>query len=37
VCETAAPVLGEWLDVQSHVAACHMQDASSGHSKAGQA
>jgi peptide/nickel transport system ATP-binding protein len=38
VCETAAPVLGEWLDVQSHVAACHMQDPSSGHSKAaGQA
>jgi peptide/nickel transport system ATP-binding protein len=34
VCETAAPFLGEWLGMQSHVAACHMNDPASGHSKA---
>jgi peptide/nickel transport system ATP-binding protein len=37
VCESTAPMLGEWLDMQSHVAACHMQDPNSGHSKAGEA
>src|ERR1700722_11285769 len=37
VCEAASPLLGEWLDMQSHVAACHMQDPASGHSKAGHA
>ena len=37
VCESAAPVLGEWLDIRSHVAACHMGDPASGHSKAGEA
>jgi peptide/nickel transport system ATP-binding protein len=37
VCEHVAPVLGEWLDAQSHVASCHMQNPGSGHSKAGQA
>jgi peptide/nickel transport system ATP-binding protein len=36
VCESAVPVLGEWLDASSHVAACHMRVAGSGHSKAGQ-
>ena len=34
ICESAAPVLGEWLDMQSHIAACHMQVPGSGHSKA---
>ena len=37
ICESASPVLGEWLDMQSHVAACHMQVPRSGHSKAAQA
>ena len=37
VCETKVPVLGEWLGVESHVAACHMRDPDSGHSKAAQA
>jgi peptide/nickel transport system ATP-binding protein len=37
VCEQTPPVLGEWLGVESHVAACHMQDPQSGHSKAAQA
>jgi peptide/nickel transport system ATP-binding protein len=32
VCEAAAPALGEWLGVQSHIAACHIQDRASGHS-----
>ena len=34
VCEDRMPELGDWQDRQSHVAACHMQDASSGHSRA---
>jgi peptide/nickel transport system ATP-binding protein len=34
VCETASPELGEWRDVESHVASCHMQNPGSGHSKA---
>jgi peptide/nickel transport system ATP-binding protein len=34
VCEAKMPDLGEWLDRTSHVAACHMQDAASGHSRA---
>jgi len=34
VCEAKIPDLGEWLDRASHVAACHMQDAASGHSRA---
>src|SRR5215472_16462778 len=33
ICDTAAPALGQWLDVQSHVTACHMHDLASGHSK----
>jgi oligopeptide/dipeptide ABC transporter ATP-binding protein len=37
VCESKVPVLGEWLDLGSHVAACHMGDPESGHSKAAQA
>ena len=34
ICEAKMPELSEWLDRHSHVAACHMQDASSGHSRA---
>jgi oligopeptide/dipeptide ABC transporter ATP-binding protein len=37
VCETKVPMLSEWLDIGSHVAACHMHDPESGHSKAVQA
>jgi peptide/nickel transport system ATP-binding protein len=37
VCERTSPVLGEWLEVQSHVASCHMRDPESGHSMAAQA
>jgi peptide/nickel transport system ATP-binding protein len=37
VCESAAPGLGRWLGVESHVTACHMQDAASGHSRAAAA
>ena len=35
VCEAKMPKLGDWQDRESHVAACHMNDPSSGHSKAG--
>jgi peptide/nickel transport system ATP-binding protein len=34
VCETKSPELGRWLERDSHVAACHMLDAGSGHSAA---
>jgi peptide/nickel transport system ATP-binding protein len=37
VCESTAPLLGEWLDARSHVASCHMQNPGSGHSKAAEA
>jgi peptide/nickel transport system ATP-binding protein len=37
VCETAEPKLSQWVDINSHVAACHLQDPASGHSQAGQA
>ena len=37
VCEARMPVLGEWADRSSHVAACHMADPDSGHSRAGTA
>ncbi len=37
VCEAKMPVLGEWQDRASHVAACHMTDPGSGHSLAGTA
>ena len=37
VCEARMPVLGEWADRASHVAACHMTDVASGHSLAGTA
>lgn len=34
VCAEKPPVLGDWLDRGSHVAACHMHVAESGHSRA---
>jgi peptide/nickel transport system ATP-binding protein len=34
VCEARVPVLGDWLDRGSHVAACHIHDPESGHSHA---
>jgi peptide/nickel transport system ATP-binding protein len=37
VCESTAPVLGEWLGMRSHIAACHMRDPASGHTRAAQA
>ena len=37
VCEAAIPVLGQWADRSSHVAACHMTDPASGHTLAGSA
>jgi peptide/nickel transport system ATP-binding protein len=37
VCESKTPVLGEWIGLESHVAACHMRYSESGHSKAAQA
>jgi peptide/nickel transport system ATP-binding protein len=37
VCESTAPTLSQWLDVNSHITACHMHDPTSGHSKAAQA
>ncbi len=36
-CESRAPTLGAWANRASHVAACHMADAHSGHSRAGTA
>jgi peptide/nickel transport system ATP-binding protein len=33
VCEHTAPPLAEWLGMNSHIAACHMQVPGSGHSK----
>ena len=37
VCAAKSPVLGEWADRATHLAACHMEDAASGHSRAGRA
>jgi peptide/nickel transport system ATP-binding protein len=37
VCEARMPTLGHWADRSSHVAACHMTTADSGHSLAGSA
>ena len=34
VCEARQPVLGDWLNRESHVAACHIHDPDSGHSMA---
>jgi len=35
VCAAKVPALGDWADRTAHVVACHMSDASSGHSLAG--
>jgi len=35
VCAAKVPALGAWQDRASHIAACHMQDPGSGHSRAG--
>src|SRR5713101_4262354 len=37
VCEAADPALDPWHGPHSHIAACHMRDPGSGHSKAGNA
>jgi peptide/nickel transport system ATP-binding protein len=37
VCAAKMPAIGTWVDRSSHLAACHMEDASSGHSRGGQA
>jgi peptide/nickel transport system ATP-binding protein len=37
VCEAVMPTLGQWENRASHVAACHMTNAASGHSLAGTA
>jgi peptide/nickel transport system ATP-binding protein len=34
VCAEVQPVLGQWNDRDSHIAACHMRDPASGHSRA---
>ena len=37
VCAAKTPALGTWVDRSSHLAACHMEDPASGHSRAGRA
>jgi peptide/nickel transport system ATP-binding protein len=34
VCAAKMPAMGEWVDRSSHLVACHMEDAASGHSRA---
>jgi peptide/nickel transport system ATP-binding protein len=36
ICAEKAPLLGGWRDAAAHLAACHMTDRLSGHSRAGQ-
>jgi peptide/nickel transport system ATP-binding protein len=36
ICSGQAPLLGEWSERATHLAACHMADPRSGHSKAGE-
>jgi peptide/nickel transport system ATP-binding protein len=36
VCAARAPVLDAWVDRDTHLAACHMEDPASGHSRAGR-
>jgi peptide/nickel transport system ATP-binding protein len=36
VCAAKMPSMDIWVDRSSHLAACHMEDASSGHSRAGR-
>jgi peptide/nickel transport system ATP-binding protein len=35
VCAAKAPARGQWADRDTHLAACHMEDETSGHSRAG--
>ena len=37
ICAAKAPGLGDWRDSPAHLAACHMTERLSGHSRAGQA
>jgi peptide/nickel transport system ATP-binding protein len=37
VCAARTPVLGAWAERATHLAACHMEDTGSGHSRAGHA
>jgi peptide/nickel transport system ATP-binding protein len=37
VCAAKMPAMGTWVDRSSHLAACHIEDAASGHSRAGRA
>jgi peptide/nickel transport system ATP-binding protein len=37
VCASNIPAIGTWIDRLSHLAACHMEDTSSGHSRASRA
>ncbi len=36
ICATQAPSLDKWIDRTTHLAACHMNDPASGHSRTGQ-
>jgi peptide/nickel transport system ATP-binding protein len=36
VCAAKMPAMGTWVDRASHLAACHMEDVASGHSRAGK-
>jgi peptide/nickel transport system ATP-binding protein len=36
ICATHVPPLGEWIERATHLAACHMANPRSGHSKAGE-
>jgi len=36
VCAATVPALGAWTDQATHLAACHMEDAASGHSRSGR-
>jgi peptide/nickel transport system ATP-binding protein len=36
VCSATVPALGHWSDASSHLAACHMMDTTSGHTRAGK-
>jgi peptide/nickel transport system ATP-binding protein len=37
VCAAKMPAIGTWVDRSSHLAACHMEEGASGHSRAGRA
>jgi peptide/nickel transport system ATP-binding protein len=35
ICARKMPAIGTWIDRKSHLSACHMEDAASGHGRAG--